>query len=322
MAYITLTDRRNFTGDHENPNVIVDYVIGAPALAVMVVDGTVGKDAYVYKKRGAMGTATHRANGASGTATAPSYTKETVILKGDSQVISIDNRDKKALSSGGSLVTLVEDQTDWAVDSVFQQLLTEILIGDSASDALEFDGIKKLATAGPNDYTPDTAIDLTGGALTEQTAINMRQLLDKLVGGLGRAVGEGAIKVLYMHHDLIATLNSIKALSKSANYSDMFGAATYEWGDALIVNPGEKVDGSHILEPDASGLTDVLGIVWGRTSAVYASTYDDVIDIVLPGTEGNGSAFVSEGGADRNGALAVMNTKSVGIIGSVKIKEV
>lgn len=237
-----------------------------------------------------------------------------------------------------------------------QQLLTsttikyqdELINGDTAVSANGFDGLDKLLTGTTTEYTPGGAAayaDWSMGTVDTQAEANSR--LDEIDEWLSRIVpshvGGGdqgqpgalppGVKAILGNTRSIARLRGLaRWASIYTSEKDDLGRKIESYGDWVLVDIGDKADGSNPIipietrDPDAGGgggnitnLTDLYAVSFGLDAFHGAAMAGKpLVQTWLPDFRSAGA--VKSGEVELGPAAAVVrNTKACGVFRNIKV---
>jgi hypothetical protein len=220
-----------------------------------------------------------------------------------------------------------------------QQLLTatrtrfaqELILGDTATDANGFDGLSKALTGTSTERTA-TVADWTAATVTSQ-ALAMARLdevdewLSTIVPshtgggdqGMPGALPPGVKAIL----GNTKSITRFRALARWAGMytatRDDLGREVQRYGDWVLVDLGDRADGSSPIVPVSSSATDLYAVTFGLDSVhAAAMAGKPLVETFLPDWSQPGAVKTLEvemGPA----ALVVKNTRAAGVLRAIDV---
>ena len=260
----------------------------------------------------------------------------TVDLKPAGGAFTVD-RDLADL--GPAATNEITFQMQQLITSTKVRLEQEIVLGDTAVDANGFDGLSKALTGTSTEktagYTGGTNVNdwSTGtNGIVDQASANKR--LDELDDFLSLVVpshtGSGdlgapgslppGVKAIIGNTKLIARIRS--AARWAALYTsdkDDLGRQIQRYGDWVLIDIGDRFDGSSPIIPTASNTTDLYAVSFGldafhgvsKSGGAMARTW--LPDFSIAGAVKSGEVEVGPL------AMVLKNTRSAAVLRSVKV---
>lgn len=255
------------------------------------------------------------------------------------------------LKPAGGAFTLDRDLADLGpaasneITFQMQQLLTstkvrleqEIVLGDTAVDSAGFDGLSKALTGTSTEKTAGYvagSADWTAATVNTQALANTR--LDELDDFLSQIVpshtGSGdqgapgslppGVKALIGNTKAIARLRSLaRWAALYTNTKDDLGRQIETYGSWVLVDIGDRYDGSSPIVPTAAGtgLTDLYAVTFGLDA--FHGVSKSGTPLVRSWMPDWRSAGAVKSGEVEVGPLAMVlkNTRSAGVLRSVKV---
>jgi hypothetical protein len=237
--------------------------------------------------------------------------------------------DRVLANLGAAATNEVTFQLQQLLTSITVRLNQEIILGDTAVDATGFDGLSKALTGTTTELTTAT----NWAAVATQAAAN--QELDKLDEWLSRLVpshtGSGdqgapgalppGVKAILGNTKSVFRL---KALARWAGLGtsekDDLGRQVDRYGDWVIIDVGDRADGSAPIIPITANATDIYAVTFGLDAFHGASVAGaQMVAAKLPDFSTAGA--VKSGEAEL-GPLAVVlkNTKSAGVYRNITVQ--
>lgn len=227
----------------------------------------------------------------------------------------------------------------------FQQ---ELILGDTAVNALGFDGLDKILTGKSTEYVPTGTgyTDWSMATVTSQSVAQQRlDMLDEWLSAIvpsttggGDLGSDGAlppgVKAIIGNTQ---SITRVKALARwAAAYTeskDDLGRMIQRYGDWVLIDAGDRADGSAPIipiesrDPDGAGagttvtgLTDLFAISFGLDSfhgAAMAGT--PLLETWMPDYQRAGA--VKRGEVEMGPVACVLrNTKACGVLRNVKVR--
>ncbi|MBL1100140.1 major capsid protein [Streptomyces coffeae] len=262
------------------------------------------------------------------------------------------NVDRKLANLGPAATNEIMFQMSQKLTSVRTRFQQEMILGDTAVDDAGFDGLDKALTGQSTEYLPLNEGISTGyldwspaTVTTEDIAMTafdaFDDFLSRIVGsqtGSGDTGADGSVPA-----GVKAILGNTKSISRikslarrAAQYTsdrDSLGVLIERYGDWVLVDLGDRADGSAPIIPIRSadtdgggaggvisGLTDIYAISLGLDAfhgAAMAGT--PLVQTWLPDFTVAGA--VKTGEVEMGPVAAVLrNTKSCGVLRNVKVR--
>lgn len=236
-----------------------------------------------------------------------------------------------------------------AMRTRFQQ---ELILGDTAVDDAGFDGLDKALVGQSTEYLPLAEGIATGyldwspaTVTTEDIAMSafdaFDDFLSRIMGsqtGSGDTGADGSIpagvKAILGNTKSIARIQSLaRRANQYTSEKDMFGNLIMRYGNWVLVDLGDRADGSAPIIPIRSadtdgggaggtitGLTDIYAVSLGLDAFHGASMAGSpLVETYLPDFTQPGA--VKSGEVEMGPVAAVLkNTKSCGVLRNVKVR--
>lgn len=239
--------------------------------------------------------------------------------------------DRVLRNLGPSQTNEVTFQMQQLLTSVRTRFAQELILGDTAVDANGFDGLSKMLTGTTTERTA-TVADWTAATVVTQ-ALAMARLdevdewLSTIVPSHTGGGDQGAPGALPPGVKAILgntkSITRFKALARwAAMYSeekDSLGRKIMSYGDWVLVDLGDRADGSTPIIPVSSSSTDLYAVTFGLDSVHAASSAGNpLVETWLPDFSVSGAVKTGEiemGPA----ALVVKNTKAAGVLRGIDV---
>jgi hypothetical protein len=215
----------------------------------------------------------------------------------------------------------------------FQQ---ELVLGDTAVDAKGFDGLSKSLTgtstektanyvAGTNDWTAATVAGnlATANKLLDELDDFLSLIIPSHMGS-GDMSAPGAIppgvKALLGNTKMIARLRSVVRTAGSyTNDKDDLGRQVEMYGNWVMIDIGDRYDGSTPIIPTTSNTTDLYAVTFGLDA--FHGVSPSGVPLVQTWLPDFAHAGAVKSGELEIGPLAMTlkNTKSAGVLRSIKV---
>lgn len=260
-----------------------------------------------------------------GQATRTRYSTDLKQLGG---VFSIDRVIAKLGSAATNEVTFQMQQLLTSIRTRFQQ---EVILGDTSVDATGFDGLDKLLTGTSNELS--TATNWTPGTITSQALANGE--LDKLDAWLSGIVpshtGGGdqgtpgalppGVKAILGNTKSIMRLKALaRWASLATSQKDDLGRQIDMYGDWVLVDIGDRADGSAPIIPITTNATAIYAVTFGLDAFHGASANGNpLVTTTMPDFSTTGAV---KSGEVEMGPLAMVlkNTKSAGVYRNITVQ--
>jgi hypothetical protein len=253
-------------------------------------------------------------------------TRYTVDLKPIGGSFTVD----RVLSSLGAAQTNeVTFQMQQMLTSIKIRLQQEIILGDTAVDATGFDGLDKLLTGTSTELTTAT------NWATVATQVAANQELDKIDEWLSRIVpshtGSGdqgapgalepGVKAILGNTKAIMRLKALARWASLATSSkDALGRQIDMYGDWVLVDIGDRADGSAPIIPTTANVSTIYAVTFGLDAFHGVSVAGAPLTLTnLPDFSTTGAV---KSGEMEFGPLAVVlkNTKSAGVYRNITVQ--
>jgi len=315
---ITLAQAQQLAQDKLSQQVINEFRKDA-LLDLMVFDDCVSTGggstlAYVYNRVTTMATATRRAINAEYTPQEAATTQITTNLKVFGGAFELDRVVQNEMSGVTNQLAFQLAQKIEATRALFSD---DFINGDSAVNALAFDGINKAVTGSSTETVPGAAIDLSNSAAITANANALMDLLDQMLAAMN-----GTPDALLMNRRLKAVMNGIARRSGffSTNDVDAFGRPVTKYAGIPLIELGDKPGTANpIIETAAvTGETSIYAVRIGL-DATHAVTPrgSKIVSQYLPDFKSPGA--VKRGEVEMVAAMAVKATRGIAALRRVKV---
>lgn len=246
--------------------------------------------------------------------------------------------DRVLANLGNSATNEVTFQVQQLLTSTRIRFQQELILGDTAVDANGFDGLSKALTGTNTEKTAGyvagsadwTAATIAGNLATANTRLDevddwLSTIVPSHVGsgdqGVPGALAPG-VKAILGNTKSIARLRSLARTAGSyENMKDDLGRQIQMYGDWVLVDIGDRADGSSPIIPiTAGGLTDLFAVSFGLDALHGASVAGSQLltvrlpDYTLPGAVKSGEVEMGPV------ATVIKNTRSCATLRAVKVQ--
>ena len=239
--------------------------------------------------------------------------------------------DRVLANLGAAATNEVTFQMQQLLTSIRTRFAQELILGDTAVDANGFDGLSKLLVGSTTERTAVVADWTAATVITQPLAMarldEVDEWLSSIVPSHTGGGDQGAAGALPPGVKAILgntkSITRFKALARwAAIYSeerDSLGRQIMRYGDWVLVDLGDRADGSAPIIPVSSSSTDLYAVTFGLDS-VHAATPagQPLVQTWLPD--------FSHAGAVKSGeiemgpaALVVKNTKAAGVLRGIDV---
>lgn len=246
--------------------------------------------------------------------------------------------DRVLANLGSAATNELTFQMQQLITSAPIRLQQEMILGDTAVDGSGFDGLSKALVGSTTEKTAGYvagSADWTPTSVNTQVAANIRlDELDDLLSlvvpshtgggdqGIAGAVPPGTKAILSNTKGIARVRAVARWASMYTSEKDSLGRQIERYGDWVLVDLGDRFDGSSPIVPIAAGtgLTDIYAVSLGLDAFHGVSMMGrPVVHTWLP--DWNNSGAVKSGEIEI-GPLAVVlkNTKSAAVLRSVKVQ--
>lgn len=285
-----------------------------------------GTMTYGYTRLTAAASAAFRALNTEYTPGQATRARSTVDLKPLGGAFSVD---RVLANLGGAATNEINFQMQQLLISIRTRFQQEVILGDTAVDANGFDGLSKSLTGTTTEQTTAT------NWATVATQVAAQQELDKLDELLSRivpsTVGGGDIGAPGAlppgMKAILGNTKSIHQLKRLARWAamatsqeDSLGRRIDMYGDWVLVNIGDRMDGSGPIIPITSNATDIYAVTFGLDSFHGASLGGSpLMRTALPDFSTAGA--VKTGEVEMGPiAMCLRNTKSAAVYRSITVQ--
>ncbi|MFF1416565.1 major capsid protein [Streptomyces sp. NPDC058280] len=260
--------------------------------------------------------------------------------------------DRKLARLGPAASNEISFQLAQKLTSMRTRFQQELILGDTAVDDAGFDGLDKALTGQTTEYLP-LAEGVDSGYLnwspaavtTEDIAMSAFDAFDDFLARImGSQTGSGdtgadgsvpaGVKAILGNTKSIARIQSLaRRANQYTSDKDSFGNLVMRYGNWVLVDLGDRADGSAPIIPIRSadtdaggaggtitGLTDIYAVSLGLDSFHGASMAGvPLVETYLPDFTVAGA--VKSGEVEMGPVAAVLrNTKSCGVLRNVKVR--
>jgi len=254
-------------------------------------------------------------------------TRYTVDLKPMGGAFSVD---RVLANLGPAATNELTFQLQQLLTSVRIRFCQEVILGDTAVDATGFDGLDKALTGTTTELT--TSTNWTPATINTQVLANAE--LDKLDEWLSRIVpshtgggDQGAPGALPPGRKAILgntkSIMRLKALARWASLAtsakDDLGRQIDMYGDWVLVDLGDRMDGSAPIIPISSNATAIYAVTFGLDAFHGVSTSGPLVQTWMPDFSSAGA--VKSGEVEMGPvAMVLKNTKAAGVYRNITVQ--
>ncbi|MBQ8662338.1 MAG: phage capsid protein [Eubacterium sp.] len=319
MSQYTLADAKNLSQSKLTKHVI-DEFRKSPLMDRMVFDDCVkpqGGDslAYVYNRVTTYPTAGGRAiNSEYATKDVAKTTPVTVNLKIFGGAFDLDrvliNHEREVITN---MLMFQMEQKIKATNAVFHDWFIN---GDSATDALAFDGLDKAIKGTKTDYTPAEALDMSSAEAIEQNWKKFVYYIRQTIKAM-----DGTPDIMLVNSDMFAVFQTVADFSAQFQLTkNDLGSEIVKYGKTSIMQMGDKAGASsQIIATDETDGTSTIYFARLGLDGVHAVTPSGektpktyLPNLSLPGA-------VKTGEVEMIAAMAVKATKSAAALRNIKV---
>lgn len=260
-----------------------------------------------------------------GQATRTRYTVDLKVLGGSYNI------DRVLANLGPAATNEVAFQTQQMLVSIQTRFAQEVILGDTAVDANGFDGLDKSLTGTTTELT--TATNWTPASITTQVLANAE--LDKLDAWLSGIVpshvgggDQGMPGQLPAGRKAILgntkSIMRLKALARWASLAtsqkDDLGRQIDMYGDWVLVDIGDRADGSTPIIPITSNATAIYAVTFGLDAFHGVSAANSPLVSNIP-PDFTTAGAVKTGEIEMGPiAMVLKNTKSAGVYRNITVQ--
>lgn len=315
---ITLAESKVGMAPHMDQSIIDEFRRGSLLLDRLVFDNAVSPGTggstltYGYVRLTTPSTASFRAINGTYTANEAKRAPASVDLKifgGNFQV------DRVLINTSGAVDEL-NFQLQEKIKGAINLFHNTVINGNSANNALEFDGLDKILTGSSTEMTSTS--DLSTSALMDTNYSAFLDEMDSFVANL-----DGKPTMFLVNSKMKAKL---KGVARRAGYysrvEDAFGRSIDMWDDIAIVDLEEYYNGTTsepVVKIDSTtGKTDIYAVSVALDGFHGVSPKGDkIISAYLPDLKTAGT--VKEGDVEMVAAVALKNTRKAGVLRGIKV---
>jgi hypothetical protein len=320
---VTLADAKELSQDRLT-DIVIDEFAKSALLAALPFDNTVkpqgGKSlTYSYNRVTTHATAGSRAINSEYSAQEAKTTQQHTNLKPLGGAYEID---RVIAQDETQVVNEVEFQSALKAEATVASFHDQLINGDSATVASDFDGINKAVTGSSTEITPDAPIDLTTATAISNNYKTFLYWLRKMVGSMDKSPTH-----LLMNKDLYTVFQTLSDIVPNITFSrDELGNEIARYGSAVLVPMGDKptadtstpIIGTSAPSKTAFGLTSLYGVRVGMDGLHGVSPDGSALvkpylpDFTTPGA-------VKKGEVEFVAAVAIKATKSISVLRQIAI---
>lgn len=314
---VTLAEAKELSQD-KLTDIVIDEFVKSPLLAVLPFDNTIkpnGKSlTYTYNRTTTQPTAGSRALNTEYSPQEAKTSRQSVDLKVMGGAYEID---RVIAEDETQVVNEVEFQSAEKSKATIASFNDQLINGDTAVKASDFDGINKAVTGSSTDVTPAAAIDLSTAA---NIAANAKEFLYQVRKMIGRM--DARPTHLLMSSDMYTAFQSVADYAPSVKVAkDELGNEVLRYGVTTLVEMGEKPGTADpiIATDGATGTTSMYAVRLDMDGVHGVSPDGDkIVRIYAPNMKSTGA--VKKGEVELVGAIAIKKTKSVAALRNIKIQ--
>jgi hypothetical protein len=285
-----------------------------------------GTMTYGYTRLTAASSASFRALNTEYTPTQATRARTTVDLKPLGGAFSLDRVLANLGAAQSNELNFQMQQLLTSIKSRFQQ---EVILGDTAVDANGFDGLSKSLTGTSTENTTGYNWQTVATQVAAQQMLDaLDELLSRVVpstvggGDIGApgALPTGVKAILGNTKSIFQLKRLARWASMATSEQDSMGRKIDMYGDWVLVNIGDRQDGSGPIIPITSNATDVYAVTFGLDSFHGASLGGvPLMRTAMPDFTTAGA--VKSGEVEMGPiAMCLRNTKSAAVLRSVTVQ--
>lgn len=317
---ITLEQARNLSQDKLS-QFVIDEFRKDQLLNIMLFDDVVNPQggqslAYTYNRITTLPTAQFRAIGSEYEPQEAATSQYTVNLKVFGGAFEVDRVIQNHQRGLVDHISFQLQQKSQAAAALFSDTFIN---GDSAQNAIVFDGLDKAVTGSSTEFIPSSILDLSSASAIEQNwkafLVHMRQWRSRL---------DGAPTAYLVSREMFAVFQSLADFSTQFTQTkDAFGNEVVNWGVTPIIPLGDKPGTSKSIigiseATETEGQTSIYAVRIGLDGVHAVSPSGQLpINTYLPMMDRPGA--MKKGEVEMVAAMAVKATRSAGVLRKIKI---
>lgn len=237
--------------------------------------------------------------------------RKTVDLKPLGGAFKVDRILANLGQAASNEATFQFKQLTKSVRTRFQQ---ELILGDTTVDTKGFDGLSKALTGSATEVTG--TFDWSAATINDQAkAQSALDVLDEFLTLL-----DGPADALLGNTKMISR---VRSLARRAGYytrsEDAYGRLVEKYGNAQLVDLGDKAGEASPIVPITTGKTDLYAVRFGLDALHGVSLAGaPLVSVFLPDFTQPGA--VKSGEAEMVAAIALKASKAAGVLRAVKVQ--
>lgn len=285
-----------------------------------------GTMTYGYTRLTSAATANFRALNTEYTPGQAQRARSTVDLKPLGGAFTLD---RVLANLGPAQTNEINFQLQQLLVSVKTRFQQEVIAGDTAVDSNGFDGLSKLLTGTSTESTTGYNWNTVATQVAAQQMLDaLDELLSRVVPSTvgGGDIGQpgalpGGVKAILGNTKSIFQLKRLARWAAMAtSEQDSMGRKIDMYGDWVLINIGDRLDGSGPIIPITSNATDIYAVTFGLDSFHGASLAGaPLVRTTMPDFSTAGA--VKSGDVEMGPvAMCLRNTKSAAVLRSVTVQ--
>lgn len=238
--------------------------------------------------------------------------------------------DRVLANLGGAQTNEINFQLQQLLISIRTRFSQEVILGDTAVDANGFDGLSKSLTGTSTEQTTATNWNTVATQIAAQQELDkLDELLSRIVPstvGGGDIGAPGALPVGVKA--ILGNTKSIHQIKRLARWAamttsvqDSMGRRIDMYGDWVLVNIGDRQDGSGPIIPITASATDVYAVTFGLDS-FHGASLGGGVPLMRSAMPDFSTAGAVKSGEVEMGpvAMCLRNTKAAAVYRSITVQ--
>ncbi|PRA08873.1 MULTISPECIES: major capsid protein [Paenibacillus] len=237
--------------------------------------------------------------------------RHTVDLKVFGGTFQID----RVIANMGGIVSEVTLQMEQKVKAAQALFNDTVINGDSAVDALAFDGLDQALTGSSTEFIPGTALDLSNAAAVKENYVDFLHMLNKFLKKL-----DGKPSVIASNSDMITAIQLCAQLAGRYQIStNEFGEQVESYNGIPLLDLGEKAGTNDpVVATNGAGEAPLFAMRLGL-DGFHGVSMAGVAPVQTWLPDFTTSGAVKTGEVEMVAAVALKATKAAGVMRKIKV---
>ncbi|OMF04032.1 major capsid protein [Paenibacillus sp. FSL H8-0317] len=237
--------------------------------------------------------------------------RHTVDLKVFGGTFQID----RVIANMGGIVSEVTLQMEQKVKAAQALFNDTVINGDSAVDALAFDGLDQALTGSSTEFIPGTALDLSNAAAVKDNYVEFLHMLNKFLKKL-----DGKPSVIASNSDMITAIQLCAQLAGRYQIStNEFGEQVESYNGIPLLDLGEKAGTNDpVVATNGAGEAPLFAMRLGL-DGFHGVSMAGVAPVQTWLPDFTTAGAVKTGEVEMVAAVALKATKAAGVMRKIKV---